>query len=239
MEPLVRRQLSDLRLKLAHRLWSLQEGSLAGLADALPSHLIAPGDSNEARISEQEARIVLSQILDSSYPWYYSVETPTVSTYKFSGKKKLRARSDMTLYSQPGARLIDIEFKEGNPHPSSIEKDICKLLREGRDGMWFHILRNTDHHTFSFLFEKIKKSLVKNANYANNRATDSYGDRALTFAICVLAPENPSLRVMYEGSIELGNQQTSFADQVARLFAEKEQMPSEEDGWTRVFPSTA
>src|SRR5690242_20259918 len=104
MEDDIRAKLCDLMMELSRRLWSLQELRLPKreAGTSLP-RLIAPrlkvgGNGGQRRISEQEARIVLCQMLDQKNSWYYSVETPTILKYKFKGKiKELVARTDMTL----------------------------------------------------------------------------------------------------------------------------------------------
>ncbi len=233
MEDSIRDELCDLMMELSRRLWSLQKPLLVkreagtSLSRLLAPRLKVPGNGDQRRISEQEARIVLCQMLDqknSSFS-YYSVETPTNGKFQFKGKRGLRARTDMTLYSEDEKRLVDIEFKEGNPPVPSIDKDIWKLLKEGRNGVWFHILKNTDHQTFSFLFKKIRESFCEHAKDAGANS------RTLAFAICVLAPENPSLRVTYESLIELGDTEANWMEKVARLFAENEAMPRRQDGW--------
>jgi hypothetical protein len=172
-------------------------------------------------------------MLDQKNSWYYSVETPTVLKFRFKGKiRKLAARTDMTLYTKDEERLVDIEFKQGNSPAPDIDKEIRKLLKEGRDGIWFHLLKNTDHRTFSLLFKRIRESLDQRIEESLNQRAENadVNRRALAFAICVLAPEDPSLGVMYQGLIELGD--SNWKEKIARLFVENESMPRREDGWT-------
>ena len=236
-------ELCDMMMNLSARLWSLQEPLLAkresgtSVSRFIAPRLIVPGNgdhrriSDERRISEQETRIVLCQMLDQKNSWHYSVETPTIFKFKFKGiTKELSARTDMTLYGEDERRLLDIEFKQGNPPGPSIDKDIWKLLKEGRKGVWFHILKNTDHQTFLFLFEKIRNSFSERIEHAGGNP------RTLLFVLCVLAPTEPTRRVAYHSLIRLGDPTTNCREDFTKLFSVSESMPRIEDGWNRVYP---
>ncbi len=114
----------------------------------------------EVRISEQEARLHFIKVLDSS-DYYYSIETPTEQPYQFSGKKPISANTDLTIYTMEKKslkKLINVEFKSGNPEPKQIDKDIEKLIREGYPGNWFHLLKTANSGTLPSLSKKFLDS---------------------------------------------------------------------------------
>ena len=60
-------------------------------------------------------------------------------------------------------RILNIEFKNKNTKRESIEKDIQKLVSEKVDGVFIHLLENTNQRTFSNeretgIFDKLYKS---------------------------------------------------------------------------------
>lgn len=115
---------------------------------------------NEVRISEQESKIIYCSVLNNTN-YYYSVETPTLEGFSFSGNKELSARSDISLYTIDNERLskqVNVELKSGNPEIKSISKDIEKLIREKLLGNWVHTLESVRSNTLSTLFEKFIKS---------------------------------------------------------------------------------
>lgn len=111
------------------------------------------------RISEQDLRFALTTLHGKfSHPnLSFSVETPTVEEYSFSGKKERSASSDLSFYNLNDKvikKVINIEVKSRNPEQKSIEKDIEKLGREPVNGAWLHILENEDSGTIKILFKK-------------------------------------------------------------------------------------
>lgn len=91
------------------------------------------------RYSEQELKqTFLKSLIHEKYNVYYSVETPTMDGYYFSGKSPVikhhanggqSGNFDLTIYHK---KIIGnhIEFKAGNPEPNSINKDLLKLSNE-------------------------------------------------------------------------------------------------------------
>jgi len=116
----------------------------------------------DKRISEQELRLVLINLHEQfSHPgFYYSVETPTLEEYSFSGKGKRSAASDLSFYHND-EKVLNIELKAHNPEQEAIDKDIEKLVSEDCNGAWIHILKNEDSGTVKTLFEKFEKSFRK------------------------------------------------------------------------------
>lgn len=128
---------------------------------ALVPRLIMPGlRDGSARISEQESRVLFCSVLDKTYGYFYSIETPTKEKYQFSGKNPLSARSDLSIWRFDGNfnKIANVELKAHNPAQDSINKDIEKLVREKVIGNWFHTLKNIDNKTIPALFDKFKSS---------------------------------------------------------------------------------
>ena len=119
------------------------------------------------RVSEQEARFAFVEALCQG-PFRYSVETPTDKLYQFTGKKKLSAQTDLAVHDANGrCRICNVEFKEGGISPSNesrisaIYKDVQKLLREPRWGLWFHLLESTDNSTITNFLCVMAKQISK------------------------------------------------------------------------------
>lgn len=120
---------------------------------------------NNIRISEQELRFALIaclEIYDFLYLNKYSVETPTQYRYSFSGNGSRSAASDISIYSDSGDKVCNIELKAHNPQLKTIEKDVEKICRENVIGVWGHLFENQDSGTVKTLFEeKLIPSLKK------------------------------------------------------------------------------
>lgn len=93
------------------------------------------------RFSEQELKqIFIAQLKSSENPnIYYSVETPTLDGYKFSGDypeilhhadRGQSGNFDLTIYDSNQVIQNHIEFKSGNPERKGITKDLLKLCNE-------------------------------------------------------------------------------------------------------------
>lgn len=92
------------------------------------------------RFSEQELKQKFIEILiRERYNVYYSVETPTLDGYYFSGKSPVvkhhadggqSGNFDLTIYHNGGNIGNHIEFKSGTPDKNSISKDLLKLSNE-------------------------------------------------------------------------------------------------------------
>ena len=174
------------------------------------SKLIFPeyADKN-IRISEQEARFSFVNELEKSNHYYYSIETPTEHKYKdfTTLQPKIFERVandgrsgeiDLTVYEiskenretneKPQfKRIINIEFKKGQPEQSAINKDLLKLYFEEPCGMWFHIIQHTDSGTLKAICDKLNEGLkyVRNPNIS----TISVINRKIIFFIAILEQE--------------------------------------------------
>lgn len=153
------------------------------------------------RVSEQEARFCFASIIEEETDYRYSTETPTNKKYlrkknddqdsietptedenSQNGTGGRSAQSDMSIWRNNDTKklcnkLYNIEFKAHNARKESIDKDIEKLVKEGIEGIWFHVFRDADKATFPALAKKFEDSLIK---YDKDRKKD------IIFAICVL-----------------------------------------------------
>jgi len=138
--------------------WNKEAGKILCNLGNYP--IVFPDYSNgTARVSEQESKIILCALLwQENIP--FSVETPTMEKYKFTGEGYTSARSDLTVYAENKKdRLWNIELKAHNAQQKNIDKDFEKLAREQIPGNWFHTLGNADSGTIKALIEKFNKAL--------------------------------------------------------------------------------
>lgn len=194
--------INDICFELAHDLCAVHHAS-----EDRP-HLILPTNrEGSIRVSEQESKILLSQVFER-LGIYYSIETPTRETYIQSGKTPLSARIDITVYAQhdPTSRNLNIELKVGNPPVESFRKDFEKLIREKVNGLWFHTLVSASDRTWQGIFDKVRESfrlVDKHAVSVNHK---------LDFAFCVINTQH-----LYTAGITLGPQ---VSDETQRVFGE-------------------
>lgn len=115
------------------------------------SRLVLPVYRNKKRrVSEQEARSIAQRIVAASDRFFYSIETPTPGTHKFSGVDDGLPRSaqhDLSFYTSPDPTADDslvahAEFKQGHASGERgvmvIAKDLIKLLDSRKHSLWFH-----------------------------------------------------------------------------------------------------
>lgn len=119
--------------------------------DMCSSKLVFPVKrDNTKRISEQEARILLVKQLEKpeQTKYQYSIETPTVKIYSFTGDKERSGNIDLCVYDN-GRRINLIEFKAMNPKQNSYSKDFEKLLCDESDlvNYFIQVLENTNNGT--------------------------------------------------------------------------------------------
>lgn len=119
---------------------------------------------SEIRISEQELKQVFIYNLQG-FPYWFSVETPTVNKYLFKDKengptvesKNQSASVDLSIYpdEETNKPCAHIEFKFRNPEPMAIQKDILKLYKEDIEiGFFVQILKSDNVDTWKNLCEK-------------------------------------------------------------------------------------
>lgn len=168
-------------------LWNSYHASLDSQYDALNTRLIFPKSASKSiRVSEQEARFIFSNQLNNS-TFLFSVETLTQQGYQQKGKTKTGARTDLTIYSGTGKRILNVEFKAGAISTRAktkfpISKDIQKMLHEENNGLWFHILESVNNSTINELFGTFKESILEYIK----KSPDAIKNKNIIFHICVL-----------------------------------------------------
>jgi hypothetical protein len=142
----------ELMLKISYTV----SKNLSSLNDELSQYktstkkIIFPKIKDNKRVSEQEARFLFTQELESS-GIHYSIETPTTNKYKFSkdAKTKTSALIDLCTYklnNNSFKRDLLIEFKA---HTQDCSTDFEKLLNEPENGIFFHLLATVDNGTLT------------------------------------------------------------------------------------------
>ena len=170
-------------------LWNSYHASLNSQYDALNTRLIFPKDASKSiRVSEQEARFIFSNQLNNS-TFLFSVETLTQQGYQQEGRKKSGARTDLTIYSETGKRILNVEFKAVTITTRAtkktkfpISKDIQKMLHEENNGLWFHILKSVNNSTIKELFGTFKELILEYIK----ESPDAIKNKNIIFHICVL-----------------------------------------------------
>ena len=195
--------LFELNKRVCLNLWHMANEH--GKPSNLSPHVIYPLNRDRTprirdrtpRISEQEARVICCGLLNN-LSLYYSVETPTEQRYVQKGKKKegMAAQTDLTMYNFDGQslkRVINMEFKAHNCDKRDVGKDIKKLVREGYQGNWFHILANYDAGTFPALFSKFKYAFTK---YPKPLSHENFSSKTISiiFCFCVLQKQKAYMR---------------------------------------------
>lgn len=95
---------------LVHRLCADLANIYPGVGPASTHGLIFPTKrGGSLRISEQEAKLLFFQHLTLDRKFFFSVETPTVETYRQKGMTPMSARVDLTLYDSD--RKVQPAFK--------------------------------------------------------------------------------------------------------------------------------
>ena len=144
------------------------------------------------RISEQEAKILFCHILLENKV-VFSVETPTIGKYSFTGNTKISGNLDLCIYKREENKYVRsncIEYKAHN-ESKTFRSDIEKLLCEKGDNYFVHILPGVNNGTLYNSSTQTKRIPVIN-KYINTIKSlkDSNEIRfdSLTFYICILNP---------------------------------------------------
>ena len=172
-------------------LWRLNRG------EPDPSHLSFPKLRNtKNRVSEQESKILVTQWLWDEGHWY-SIETPTTKTFRFSPSEQLEnpsyesALADVTVH-RPGLvkeKLLNIELKAHQPPTESFRKDLEKLIREDVPGLRFHTLRGASLRSWSTLEGKLREALTRLEKVEACAPAFREGRGSVHFVFCVLNSE--------------------------------------------------
>ena len=149
-------------------------------------------DEQAKRISEQEAKILLCHILLQKNV-AFSVETPTIEKYSFTGNTKRSGNLDLCIYEKKENKYVRsncIEYKAHNKS-KTFRSDIEKLLCEKGNNYFVHILDSVNSGTLYTSSAQTNRTPVIN-KYINtiNSLKDSNEIRfdSLTFYICILNP---------------------------------------------------
>ena len=185
----LRKDLIEVNRRLSYDLWNVS--CFNKKPSGLSPRLIFPikRTNEEIRISEQEARILYCNILNN-LNYFYSIETPTTKTYQQKGSTPLSALSDLSIYTYNNngfGREANVEFKARNVIRESIRKDIEKIITEGRDGNWVHILEKISNKTLPSVFKKFIDS-IKSQYKKGIKIT-------IVFCICVIKEYIPGKKM--------------------------------------------
>ena len=135
---------------------------------------------NGPRVSEQEARFAFVEALTQG-PLRYSVEVPTCKNYKFSGKGWRRAQTDLQAHSESALGICNVEFK-ASAQKREVYKDMQKLLREPRWGLWFHLRETMNNATA----ENVLGAVVDQIEKVQSNFGGDIQSPGLTLHMCVL-----------------------------------------------------
>ena len=143
--------------------------------------------NGEIRVSEQEARFVLTGQLARSQ-MLYSVETPTTMTYQFTGDSGLSGQTDVTVYDPSGEGMWNMEFKahgfsEERVNKMSTQKDIEKLLREPLPAYWFHTFDGVDNSTLAIVWRAFLADIHE---VVQRLSLDQLIQKSFVFHACVV-----------------------------------------------------
>lgn len=176
----LKKDLFEINRRLSYDLWNVS--CFNEKPSGLSPRLIFPVKrvNEEIRISEQEARLLYCNILNN-LNYFYSIETPTKEAYQQTGSTPLSALSDISIYcyiNNKFEKLGNVELKAHNPATQHISKDIEKMIKEEKDGNWFHVLKNVDKATLPSVFNKFILSFEEH----KGKGTEKF----ILFCICIL-----------------------------------------------------
>ena len=167
------------------------------------------GDKLVDRISEQELRLLFIEEFKKLYKdLFYSIETPTKSKFSFKESSEnsdgQSALIDMCIFRKNNneyQRILNIEFKNKNTSLKNIEKDILKLISEKDDGVFIHLLKNTDRGTFcneneTGVFDKFRKS------FSNSQAQWSNEHKSIQLIVISLEQKTLIHRVLGKSDLK-------------------------------------
>ncbi|MDR1908456.1 MAG: hypothetical protein LBQ35_00875 [Spirochaetaceae bacterium] len=147
--------------------------------------------SGGTRISEQELRVLFcAELMKNDIP--FSVETPTLEEYSFTGANRLSGNIDACLYGFEGGNYVrknNIEFKA---HNTNYRSDFEKLMGEEGDNAFIHVLPHIDNGTLYRKEVKGRKPVINKyleeirAVYSDPKKPKKF--RSITFYICILSP---------------------------------------------------
>jgi hypothetical protein len=166
-------------------------------------------NTNKRRVSEQEAKQLFLKQLENQTHFFYSVETPTLKTFRFQGLSApalandgRSASIDVCLYEATGTgykRKHYVEFKAHNVKKFSISKDFFKL-RYDNDGVsminyFVHVIETFDKGTINRLRDKYQNAFKpQDSDFANAQSVKN----KIIVCLCVL-----TLKKKYAGKPQI------------------------------------
>jgi hypothetical protein len=147
--------------------------------------------SDDIRISEQELKILFcSELINKGK--IFSVETPTIGTYSFTGTGYESGNIDVCIFdfnSEKYNRVNNIEFKA---HNKNYKSDFEKLIGEKGENYLIHVLPSINNGTlYNIKFTGRKPVINKYIEemeiiYSDVTKLNYYS--TLTFYICIIDP---------------------------------------------------
>jgi len=170
-------QISKTVLKRLSTLGYEKHGIYSAEQLIFPQKIQAKSTKYKNRISEQELRLLFIEEFIKAYPkLFYSIETPTIDKFSFGktyedikvDENGQSASLDMCIFERDSdvyKRILNVEFKHKNSGIKNTGKDILKLIQEKQDGVFIHLLENTNIRTIcndgeTGVFNKLYKCFV-------------------------------------------------------------------------------
>lgn len=177
-------------------------------------------NKEETRISEQEIKQIFLKVLntDDNNIFFYSVETPTFQSYRFTGMNPSSGNTDVCLYTLINnkhlytfKRTFSIEFKANDN--SDCENDFEKLARETAnenknspesiESIFIHIIDASDLENYGKVIKKYRKALNKfidiNKNYSNKSIITNSKNN---FTIYLLTLNNSIEKIRFKNKLQ-------------------------------------
>jgi hypothetical protein len=147
--------------------------------------------SNDIRISEQELKILFcAELLNKNK--IFSVETPTVGIYSFTGSAYESGNIDVCVFDFLGGKYNRINNMEFKAHNKSYRSDFEKLIGEEGNNYLIHILPSINNGTLYNTTLSSRKPVINKyieeikTIYSDTTKLNKYS--ILTFYICVIDP---------------------------------------------------
>ncbi len=161
----------ELHWRFSENLWNLS--NINHYKSIISPKLIFPSKlEDSSKVSVEEAQVIYISLLNQTN-YYYSLEAPTKALYSRDGKLPRISSIDLSLYSlvlekdleagvEKGRFVLDknIEFKSGQPDYKAFMNDLEKLLIEGYDSTWIHLLNDANSGDINHLFRKFIASFT-------------------------------------------------------------------------------
>jgi hypothetical protein len=192
--------------------------------------------SGDVRISEQELKILFCAELVNTNK-IFSVETPTVETYSFTGTDCKSGNIDVCIHDfqcKKFTRINNIEFKA---HNGNYRRDFEKLIGEEGNNYFIHVLPSINNRTLFNKKIKTRKPVINKyieaieLVYSDAKKPNKY--KSLTFYICILKPF-----VLLRNVIDKKNENcmTKIKDKLELNYSVKKDIfTSDKKNWTAII----